>query len=166
MTARARSRGIPANALATRLVALAAILTLAVLAQLRGGGAYSDKELTALYVLVLAGFLLACAYGALAAWSPWKRQHLLELTGDAVLISGFVYCSGGPRSIFGFLFIIWIVYGALTLGSRGAVLAWGFATIAHFVIAWGPIAGWFQAYDPDFTMTSHEAAASIGSHAV
>ncbi len=165
MAAKAR-RVIPANAFATRLVALAGILTLAVLAQLRGGGVYSNSELSALYVLVLAGFLLALAYGALAAWSPWKRLHLLELTGDAVLISGFVYCSGGPRSIFGFLFIIWIVYAALTLGSRGAVLAWGFATIAHFAIAWGPIAGWFPPYSPEIAMSSHEAAASVGSHAV
>ena len=141
---------IPANAFATRLVALAAILTLAVLAQLRGGGVYSPGVLSALYLLVLAGFLLALAYGALAAWSKWKRLHLLELTGDAILISGFVYCSGGPRSIFGFLFIIWIVYAALTLGSRGALLACAFATVAHLGIAWGPILGWFPPYSPEF----------------
>jgi two-component system sensor histidine kinase PilS (NtrC family) len=165
MPERARHGVIPANAFATRLVALAAILTLAVFSQLRGGGAYSNTELTALYVLVLAGFLLALAYGALAAWSPWKSLHLLELTGDGVLISGFVYCSGGPRSIFGFLFVIWIVYGALTLGSRGAMLACGFATIAHFAIAWGPIAGWFPPYSPEFAMQGHEAAASVGTHA-
>lgn len=166
MPLRAGRGVIPANAFATRLVALAAILTLAVLAQLRGGGVYSNSELTALYVLVLAGFLLALAYGALAAWSPWRRLHVLELTGDAILISGFVYCSGGPRSIFGFLFIIWIVYAALTLGSRGAMLACGFATIAHFAIAWGPIVGWFPPYSAEFAMSSHEAGASVGSHAV
>jgi len=166
MPERAGHGAIPANAFATRLVALAAILTLAVLAQLRGGGVYSSSELNALYVLVLAGFLLALAYGALAAWSPWRRLHFLELTGDAVLISGFVYCSGGPRSIFGFLFIIWIVYAALTLGSRGAMFACGFATIAHFAIAWGPIAGWFPPYSAEFAMQSHEAGASAGAHAV
>ncbi|HTO05825.1 MAG TPA: ATP-binding protein [Myxococcota bacterium] len=166
MRARARHGAIPANAFATRLVALAAILIFAVLAQLRGGGVYSSSVLSALYGLVLAGFLLACAYGALAAWSPWKRLHVLELTGDAALISGFVYCSGGPRSIFGFLFVIWIVYAALTLGSRSAMLACAFATIAHFTIAWGPLVGWFPPYSPEFGMGSHEAVGSAGVHAV
>ena len=166
MLGRARRAAIPANAFATRLVALAAILTLAVLAQLRGGGVYAQEELSALYALVLAGFLLALAYGALAAWSRFRHLQLLELTGDALLISGFVYCTGGARSIFGFLFIIWIVYAALTLGSRAAVLACALATIAHFVIAWGPIAGWFPAYSADFAMQSHEAASSVASHSV
>jgi two-component system sensor histidine kinase PilS (NtrC family) len=166
MQARALHGAIPANAFATRLVALSAILTLAVLAQLRGGGVYPNSVLSALYALVLAGFLLALAYGALAAWSPWKRLHLLELAGDGVLISGFVYCSGGPRSIFGFLFIIWIVYAALTLGSRSAMLACAFATVAHFTIAWGPVAGWFPPYSPEFGMQAREVVASTGAHAV
>jgi len=129
--AHARAGAIPANAFAARLLALAAILTLAVLAQLRGGESlYSGRVLGALYALVLAGFLLALAYGALAAWSPFRQLHLVELIGDAVVISGFVYCSGGARSIFGFLYPIWIVYAALALGSRGAMIACSFATVA------------------------------------
>jgi two-component system, NtrC family, sensor histidine kinase PilS len=165
--ASARAGVIPANAFATRLVALAAILTLAVLSQLRGGPAvYSDHVLSALYGLVLAGFLLALAYGALAAWSPFRSLHLVELAGDATLISGFVYCSGGARSIFGFLYLIWIVYAALTLGSRGAMLACSFATVALSAIAWGPIMGWFPPYTPDFAMGSHEAAIAVGTDAV
>jgi two-component system sensor histidine kinase PilS (NtrC family) len=122
--------------------------------------------LGALYLLVLAGFLLALAYGALAAWSRWKRLYLLELAGDAVLISGFVYCTGGPRSIFGFLFLIWIVYAALTLGSRGALLACAFTSVAQLAIAWGPIAGWFPPFSPEFGMQSHEAASSVGVQAM
>jgi len=164
MTERGRRAGIPANAFATRLVALAGILTVAVFAQLRGGGMYAQQELSALYALVLAGFLLASAYGALAAWSRFKHLQLLELAGDALLISGFVYCSGGARSIFGFLFIVWIVYAALTLGSRAAMGAWALATVAHFAIAWGPIAGWFPPFSNDFAMQPHEAGWSAASH--
>src|SRR5262245_61210618 len=161
-----RRAGIPANAFATRLVALAAILTVAVFAQVRGGGMYAQQELSALYVLVLAGFLLALAYGALAAWGRFKYLQLLELTGDALLISGFVYCSGGARSIFGFLFIIWIVYAALSLGSRAAMTAWALATVAHVSIAWGPIAGWFPAFSREFVIQPHEAGWSAASHSV
>ena len=165
--AHARAGAIPANAFAARLLALAAILTLAVLAQLRGGESlYSGRVLGALYALVLAGFLLALAYGALAAWSPFRQLHLVELIGDAVVISGFVYCSGGARSIFGFLYPIWIVYAALALGSRGAMIACSFATVALGAIAWGPIAGWFPPYSPDFAMGSREAGTAVGTHAV
>ncbi|HTO71704.1 MAG TPA: ATP-binding protein [Myxococcota bacterium] len=161
----ARAGAIPANAFATRLLALAAILTLAVLSQLHGGGLYSARVLSALYGLVISGFFLALAYGALAAWRPFRSLHVVELAGDALLISGFVYCTGGARSIFGFLYLIWIVYAALTLGSRGAMSACSFATVALAVIAWGPLAGWFQPFTPEFAMGAHEAGTALGTHA-
>jgi len=153
-----------ANAFATRLSALAAILALCVLTQLRGGGAYSARELSALYALVLSGFLLALAYGALAAWSQLRRLHLFELVGDALLVSGFVYSSGGARSIFGFLFLIWIVYAALTLGSRGAVLACVGAIVAYTTVVWGPVAGWVPPFNPGAVPNRHEALAAVTGH--
>ena len=161
-----RRATLPVNAFATRLAALAAIFTLCVLSQLRGGGAYSERELGALYALVLAGFLLALAYGALAAWSQTRRLHLFELVGDALLVSGFVYSSGGARSIFGFLFLVWIVYAALTLGARGAVLACVCAVIAYSTVVWGPVAGWLPPFDPEAALNRHEALVSVIGHSV
>jgi len=162
----ARRTALPASAFATRLAALAAIFTLCVLTQLRGGEAYSERELEALYALVLAGFLLALAYGALAAWSQSPRLHVFELIGDALLVSGFVYSSGGARSIFGFLFLVWIVYAALTLGSRGAMFAFACAVIAYTVVVWGPVAGWLPAFDSHTVMGRHEALTSVAGHAL
>jgi len=162
----ARRTALPASAFATRLAALAAIFTLCVLTQLRGGDAYSERELGALYALVLAGFLLALAYGALAAWSQSPRLHLFELIGDALLVSGFVYCSGGARSIFGFLFLVWIVYAALTLGSRGAMLACACALIAYSAVVWGPVAGWMPPFDVEEVPNRYEALKSISGHAL
>jgi two-component system sensor histidine kinase PilS (NtrC family) len=159
-----RRAAIPANAFATRLSALAAIFTLCVLTQLRGGGAYSTREIGALYALVLAGFLLALAYGALAAWSRPRRLHLFELVGDGLLVSGFVYASGGARSIFGFLFLVWIVYAALTLGARGAVIAGVCACVAYTAVIWGPIAGWLPPFEPHPAADRHQAMASVAAH--
>lgn len=161
-----RRTALPASAFATRLAALAAIFTLCVLTQVRGGDAYSERQLDALYALVLAGFLLALAYGALAAWSHSKHLHLFELAGDALLVAGFVYCSGGAQSIFGFLFLIWIVYAALTLGSRGAMLACASAIVAYTVVVWGPAAGWLPAFDGDAVLDRHSAVTSLTGHAL
>ncbi len=161
-----RRTALPASAFATRLAALAAIFTLCVLTQLRGGEAYSERQLGALYALVLAGFLLALAYGALAAWSRSPRLHLFELVGDALLVSGFVYCSGGAHSIFGFLFLVWIVYAALTLGSRGAIFACACAVIAYSAVVWGPVAGWIPPFDQDSISDQHEAVMSVTGHAL
>ena len=166
MAEAARRTALPASAFATRLAALAAIFTLCVLTQLRGADAYSERELGALYALVLAGFLLALAYGALAAWSQSPRLHLFELVGDALLVSGFVYCSGGGRSIFGFLFLVWIVYAALTLGSRGAMFACACAVIAYSAVVWGPVAGWLPAFDAETIPDRHEALMSVAGHAL
>jgi two-component system sensor histidine kinase PilS (NtrC family) len=166
MPAVARRAAMPANAFATRLFALAAIFTLCVLTQLRGGGPYSEREIGALYALVLAGFLLSLAYGALAAWSQPRRLHLFELVGDGLLVSGFVYASGGARSIFGFLFLVWIVYAALTLGARGAVIAGACACVAYTAVIWGPVAGWLPPFEADAVLNRQEAIASVAGHAL
>ena len=107
------------KALAARLVGIAAIFVLAVLSEVRGGASYSDREVTALYALVLAGFLLSLAYAALAAHGGFPRRYVVELVGDGCLITGLVYCSGGSESLFEFLYIIWIVYAAVTTGAKG-----------------------------------------------
>ena len=62
MEAERRHSAESVKALAARLVAIAAIFVLAVLIEVRSGASYSDREVTALYALVLAGFLLSLAY--------------------------------------------------------------------------------------------------------
>ena len=165
MSARLRGAAIPANAFAARLGALAAILSLCVVTQLRGG-AFSERELGALYALVLAGFLLAVAYGALAAWSQPKRLPLFELAGDALLLAGFVYVAGGARSIFSFLYLVWIVYAALRLGPRGAVAASACAVVAYTTVVWGPAAEWIPPFEPGARPSAEEAMPALLGHAL
>jgi two-component system sensor histidine kinase PilS (NtrC family) len=77
-----------------------------------------------------------------------------------------VYSSGGAGSIFGFLFLVWIVYAALTLGARGAVLACVCAVVAYSTVVWGPVAGWLPPFDPSEVVNRHEAGVSVVGHSV
>ncbi len=166
MAAASSASAVPIRAFAIRLIALAGIFALAVLSEVRGSGSYSERELTALYALVLAGFLLSLAYGVARARGGFRNLHLFELAGDAVLISGLVYCSGGVRSLFGPLYIIWIVYAAITAGSRAIVFAWAVATICYVLINWGPVQGFLPAFEPGVVPDPDEVLSSVGVHAL
>jgi two-component system sensor histidine kinase PilS (NtrC family) len=142
-----RSPG-PVVAFAARLGALAGLFGLAVMSALQGS-AFSERELTALYALVLVGFLLALAWGVLEAWAELRFPRL-ELAGDLGLIATLVYCTGGVHSWLGFLFVVWIVSAALRAGPRAALFSMGWATAGYLVAAVAPSLGWlppFQAQD-------------------
>jgi len=136
------------GAFAVRLGVIAAIFVLAVLLEVAGSGPYSRSQLEALYALVLAAFLATLANAALVAYGgDASRQRLYELIGDGLLISALVYCSDGGRSVFAFLYNIWIVYAAVRVGARGALLTAGLSIGAFWFIAWGPITGWLPSFD-------------------
>ncbi|MCP4006076.1 MAG: PAS domain S-box protein [bacterium] len=164
--ANAQQSALPVRAFAIRLAALGGIFAVAVLSEIRGGGSYSERELVALYALVLTGFLLSLAYGALRAWGNSERVNYFELTGDLILLTGLVYCSGGSRSLFGPLYIIWIVHVALAAGSRATILAWAGATICYGLVGLAPALGAFPAFEPGSQLGVHEALSSAGAHAL
>lgn len=154
------------KALAARLVGIAAIFVLAVLSEVRGGASYSDREVAALYALVLAGFLLSLAYAALAAHGGFPRRFAVELVGDGCLITGLVYCSGGSESLFEFLYIIWIVYAAVTTGERGALLACACAMIGFSLMALGEAGSWLPPFGQQAVITMPAALSTVGLHSV
>jgi two-component system sensor histidine kinase PilS (NtrC family) len=156
------------EALATRLIAIGCLFALAVLLEVGGQVPYSERQLTALYAVVLAGFLSTLAFGLVAAYG---RPHgigleLLQLGADGVLISALVYCTGGARSLFGFVYIVWIVHGALRVGSLGAMITPAAAILAFGAVSWGLASGWLPELQPAEHATPREALATLGSHAV
>ena len=106
MNAREKTTSVSLSVFAGRLLIIVLIFGLALLIQLRGDIGYSERELLSLWVLVVAGFSLTVIYGLLAAYAGGLGLPLVELAGDGVLISGLVYCTGGARSLFGFLYLI------------------------------------------------------------
>ncbi len=146
-------------------MAIAAIFVLAILLQVRALGPYSEQQLTALYALVLAGFLLSLAYGVVAIYGrAGPRLLACELIGDGALITTFVYCSGGIASLFGFLYIIWIVHAAVRAGSRATVYASVAAIVSYGAVALGTASGWLPPFGGSTAAPLDEAATAFGIH--
>ena len=157
---------MPVGALATRLVAIGGLFTLAVLLEVGGRVPYSERQLIALYAVVLAGFLSTLGYGLIAAYGRGRHLVLLELAADGVLITGLVYCTGGPRSVFGFVYIAWIVYAALRAGSLGTAVAPVAAALGYALVNWGVSAGWLPSLELADRVPLRETLADIGTHTV
>jgi two-component system sensor histidine kinase PilS (NtrC family) len=156
--------GILVGALAARLLAIGGTFALAVVAELTGS-AWSERTLTALYALVLAGFLSTLVQGLLAAAGRVRALGWLELVGDGLLVTALVWCTGGARSLFGFLYIAWIVYAAVRSGSLGVALAPVAATAGYVGVALGLAWGWLPALEPDAGASPREAAWASLTHA-
>lgn len=78
------------------------------------------KSLEALYLLSVVTYLLVIAYGLL-----YPRLHdkdlfiYIQSIGDALVISGFVYITGGLESPMSFLYILPIISASIMLSRKG-----------------------------------------------
>jgi two-component system sensor histidine kinase PilS (NtrC family) len=152
----------PVVALAARLGALGGLFALAVLSGLQGS-ALSERELTALYALVLVGFLLALAWGVLEAWGQLRFPRL-ELAADFALVALLVYCTGGVRSWLSFLFVVWITSAALRAGPRAALFALAWATAGYVGVAVAPARGWVAPFVGEDAAPAGEVSAIFLVH--
>jgi two-component system, NtrC family, sensor histidine kinase PilS len=161
-----RGGAAPIRALAVRLVVLGAILALTLLLELRPQPLpYGPRELRALYVLIVAGAVLALVYGGLASrLAAGLRLERYELFGDGLLITALVYCSGGSESLFVFLYNIWIVHAAVRAGTPGSTLACAAATLAFNAVVWGPVYGWLPPFMSRDTPSFEGALLASGIH--
>ncbi len=155
-----------ALALATRLVAIGGIFALAVLVHVGGSAALSERQLTALYALVLAGFFATAGLGLAARHAGRSVLWRLELLVDGALVTGLVYCTGGARSPFSFLYLAWIVHAALRGGSRAAAGAAGGATAGHALAVLALARAWLPWLAPADAPGAREIGVAIGTHAV
>lgn len=166
MTRASRVAAGAVGAFAARLALLAGIFALAVLIELRELGPYSEVQLTALYALVLAGFLMALSYAVLAFYGRRGTGSLIfELAGDGGLVTALIYCSGGASSLFGFLYIPWIMYASVEAGGRASLYCTLLAIAAYGAVAFGTAQGWLPAFSEGPGLTLDEAATSFGIHA-
>jgi two-component system, NtrC family, sensor histidine kinase PilS len=155
----------PVGLLAARLSVFGAIFVLGVLLEVRGMGPYSERQITALYAVVLAGFLVTLATAVLAySRAPERTRALYELSADGLLITALVYCTGGASSLFAFLYNVWIVHSALRLGSHATVGACGLSIAAYGTLAWGPLLGLFPGFDHWGAGTFDTAVVATATH--
>jgi two-component system sensor histidine kinase PilS (NtrC family) len=105
-----------------RIAVLAVILLSALLLH-----ASSGAELPRTFVDFLIGLNAAAGVLAVFHWSmsrrlPARLSAYLQLLGDLVLVTVLVYSSGGPYSVFNFLYLVIIGTSAFLLFRTGAVI--------------------------------------------
>jgi two-component system sensor histidine kinase PilS (NtrC family) len=72
------------------------------------------------YSLAVSAYLLTLVYAAaLRTRRAPRMQAHLQLAGDAAIVTGFVYLTGGAQSPFSFLYLPGIVAGCILLLRRG-----------------------------------------------
>ncbi len=105
-----------------RIVVLVAILLSALLLH-----ASSGVDLPSTFVDFLVGLSAAAALLAVFHWTMSRRIPILlsaylQLLADLVLATILVYCSGGPYSVFNFLYLVIIGTSAFLLSRSGAIV--------------------------------------------
>jgi two-component system sensor histidine kinase PilS (NtrC family) len=142
------------------------VFALGVIVEVRGPSAYSDRILAGLSALVVAGFASTLAQALLARREPPDWLAPAEAASDLLLITGLVYCTGGTQSVFGFLYVCWIVYVTNRLGPGGALVASGLATAAYATTSLGLAQGWVRPLDQAAAMSIYVSLESVGRHAL
>ena len=83
-----------------------------------------------IFLLISATFALNLLYAILLAVAPFRVQALIQILGDLLVITGFVYLTGVNRTGFSILYPIAVLCGSVLLG-RGFL----FATVANVLFA-------------------------------
>jgi two-component system sensor histidine kinase PilS (NtrC family) len=124
---------------AARIVVLLLILLSAVLVQ-AGSGIQFDPargdfplgpELSFLYLLNGAAVLLALFHWTIGRRLPMRLAAYVQLLGDLAIVTVLVYGSGGPDSVFNFLYLVVIGLAAFLLYRTGAVLVASIAAVLY-----------------------------------
>jgi two-component system, NtrC family, sensor histidine kinase PilS len=111
-----------------RIVVLLLILLTAVLVQ---AGSGIQIEISFLYAVNVAALALAIFHWTVGRHLPLRFSALLQLLGDLALVSVLVYSSGGPDSVFNFLYLVVIGTSALLLYRTGAVFIASVAALLY-----------------------------------
>src|SRR5262245_20385757 len=76
-----------------------------------------------LYILASAAYLLTLLYvAALRTGRALAAQAYVQVMGDAAIVTGFVYLTGGVQSPFSFLYLPGIVAGCILMLRRGGFM--------------------------------------------
>ena len=103
-----------------RVVAVTALLMAAFLVEL---WFQPTRSLTPLYLLTAAIYVLTIIYGLLESLLRERPLFVwIQLSGDVLACTAFVYMTGGASSLFSFLYIMVIIAGGILLFRRGALV--------------------------------------------
>ena len=105
-----------------RIIVLVVILLSTLLLHASAGGELPSSFVYSLLGLNAAALLLGILQWTLGRLMPARFCAYFQLLGDLVLVSILVYLSGGPYSVFNFLYLVIIGTSAFLLFRAGAVV--------------------------------------------
>jgi two-component system sensor histidine kinase PilS (NtrC family) len=130
-----------------RLVVLTSLLIAALIIQLSSSDA--GPNLPFYYVLIAAYAFSALFFGLYAWSSRLIAQAYVQVVFDLLLITAFVYISGGLDSSMYFLYVFPIIAASLVISGRAGFLAAAMSAVLFGVLADGLYFGFFPAYRPE-----------------
>jgi len=113
---------------AIRIAVLLLILLSAILVQ---AGSGVSLEISFLWGVNGAAVVLALFHWTLGRRLPARVSAALQLAGDLSIVTVLVYSSGGPDSVFNFLYLVVIGASAFLLYRTGAVLVASVAAVLY-----------------------------------
>jgi two-component system sensor histidine kinase PilS (NtrC family) len=113
---------------AARIVVFFLILLSAILVQ---AGSGSEVEISHLYGLFGAALFLSLFHWTAGRFIPPRIEAYVQILGDLGLVSVLVYTTGGPSSVFTFLYLVVIGSAAFLLFRTGAVVIASVAALLH-----------------------------------
>ena len=113
---------------AARIVVFFLILLSAILVQ---AGSGAEVEISYLYGLCGGAFLLSLFHWTVGRFLPPRVEAYGQILGDLALVCILVYSSGGPSSVFTFLYLVVIGAAAFLLFRTGAVVVASVAALFH-----------------------------------
>lgn len=94
-------------------------------------GSGAAAEISLLYRLLVAAVLLAAYHWTLGRRLPARFSAYLQILGDLGIVTVLVYSSGGPDSVFTFLYLVVIGTAAFLLYRPGAAFTASVAAILY-----------------------------------
>jgi two-component system, NtrC family, sensor histidine kinase PilS len=114
-----------------RIVVLFLILLSAILVQV---GSEAEVEISYLYGLCALAFVLSLFHWTMGRFLPLTVEAYIQILGDLALVCLLVYSSGGPSSVFTFLYLVVIGAAAFLLYRTGAVVVASVAALLHGLV--------------------------------
>jgi two-component system sensor histidine kinase PilS (NtrC family) len=123
------------------------------------------------YVLAASAYVLTIVHAAVRRLGRYEvAQAYAQLTGDALVVTGFVYFTGGTQSPFSFLYLPGIVAGCILLWRRGgfatALISWFLYAGLVLLLQRGLLAPPAQALFTEETVPAVRAVYSLLAHLV
>jgi two-component system, NtrC family, sensor histidine kinase PilS len=104
------------------IIRIAILLLILLSAALVQAGSGAQIEITFLYLLNAGAFVLALFHWTVGRHLDALASAYLQIFGDLVLVTILVYSSGGPDSVFNFLYLVVIGTSAFLAHRLGAVV--------------------------------------------